>query len=153
LNTAILNGAISGFAGTVAGSPINFSSGVTTYSPGRVDRVIVSGNSWGVQLNTKGTVTITNSTITDNVTYGVVATIGPVMFSNCAITGNPVGINAQGISASILNNLVVGSTNYGIILGAAGGPGAYGLNNFQGNGGNASGGASMGNNICGSGPC
>jgi hypothetical protein len=153
LNTAILNGTISGFAGTVAGSAINFGAGVTTYSSGRVDHVIVSGNSWGVQLNTKGTVTITNSTITDNVTYGVVATVGPVMVSNCAITGNPVGINAQGISASILNNLIVGSTNYGIILGAVGGPGAYGLNNFQANGVNASGGVSMGNNVCGSGTC
>ena len=153
LNTTILNGTISGFSGTVAGSAINFGSGVTTYSSGRVDHVTVSGNSWGVQVNTKGTVTVTNGTITDNVSNGIVATVGPLMVSNCAITNNPVGINAQGISASILNNLVVGSTNYGIILGLAGAPGAYGLNNFQGNGVNASGGVSMGNNVCGSGTC
>ena len=45
------------------------------------------------------------------------------MVSNCAITGNPVGINAQGIGTAIFNNLIVGSTNYGIIPGADGGPG------------------------------
>ena len=151
-NVSISNGTITGFAGTVSGAAIDYGSGTTTASSGRVDRMILSANSIGVQDNTSGAVSVTNSSIINNKDTGVVDTLGPLVVSSSVLAGNPVGINGQGApSGLILSNLIAGSSAFGLIVYPKG-P-AYGPNTFQGNGQNADGGVSMGNNVCGSSTC
>jgi hypothetical protein len=97
-------------------------------------------------------VSVTNSSSINNTDTGVVDTLGSLVVSSSVLTGNPVGINGQGApSGLILSNLIAGSSAFGLIVYPKG-P-AYGPNTFQGNGQNADGGVSMGNNVCGSSTC
>ena len=81
-------------------------------------------------------VTLSNSTITNNSSYGISSiSSSTINVSSCTISNNGTGINANSVAATITGNTIINNTNYGInATNIADNPTYWYSNSLHGNG-------------------
>lgn len=168
-STTIVNGKIVGFQG----HGILFNN-----DQGNVDRLELTGNDVGIQQYGSN-LTVTHTTVTGNIdtAQGIVSGLsGALLIADCRVSGNGgdgisvassglvtatavvgnqgggivLGSGPQGplnITVNVTNNVLTGNGNFDLWV--DGGHVGYGLNTLT----SVSGGVSMKNNVCSSGPC